>query len=149
MDKKYKAVRFTPSRRGGETSYDDIDVYDYPYEEKETRFCIIDTDTGEIVDDANGYGYKSPKKAYAGFSYKTRDKSKDKAKRAKRTHIVKWMDQHKSFVRTLNQYAFEIMKGSWGPDAKVDAKFVKELLDDNNLEVDFTPGELLRVWRNR
>ena len=35
------------------------------------RYVIVDTSTGEIVDDAQGYGYKSEQKAYACFSYKT------------------------------------------------------------------------------
>ncbi|OTO02267.1 hypothetical protein [Enterococcus sp. 5B3_DIV0040] len=33
------------------------------------RFVIVDTQTGEIVDDCQGYGYKSPRRAYAGFGY--------------------------------------------------------------------------------
>lgn len=34
------------------------------------RFVIIDMETGEIKDDANGYGFKSPRRAYACFGYK-------------------------------------------------------------------------------
>lgn len=40
------------------------------------------------------------------------------------------------------------VKGSWGPDDRFDAKLVRQLLKDNDLEPDFTAGELLRVWRN-
>lgn len=48
----------------------------------------------------------------------------------------------------MDQIAFEIMKGSWGPDDKFDAKLVGELLkNDGYSNLDFTPGELLRVWR--
>jgi len=34
------------------------------------RFVIINRDTREIVDDAHGAGYKSPKAAHASFAHK-------------------------------------------------------------------------------
>ena len=33
----------------------------------EARYIIINVTTGEILDDAQGFGYKSKKKAYAGY----------------------------------------------------------------------------------
>lgn len=36
--------------------------YDY-------RYVIVDIDTGEILDDAQGYGYRTAQKAYAGYNY--------------------------------------------------------------------------------
>lgn len=47
----------------------------------------------------------------------------------------------------MEQIAFEIMKGSWGPDDKFDAKLVRQMLKDNNLEIDFKVTDLLRVWQ--
>lgn len=75
MDKKYKAIS-TIVTQEPRTEYDS--------ETREKRYVIIDTESGEIVDDAQGYGYKTAQKAYAGWSYKNRDKSKDKEKRRKR-----------------------------------------------------------------
>jgi hypothetical protein len=110
------------------------------------RYCIVSTETGEILDDAQGYGYRTAQKAYAGYGYKNRDKSKDREKLQRRSHIRKWMKEHKSFVSAMDVYAFEIAKGSWGPDDKFDAKFVQQMLKDSDLHPDFTAGELLRVW---
>ena len=45
------------------------------------RYVVVDKDTGEVLDDAQGYGYRSVQKAYAAYGYKTRDKSKDAEKR--------------------------------------------------------------------
>lgn len=115
----------------------------------EKRFIIVDKDTGEILDDAQGYGYKTAQKAYAAYNYKTRDKSKDKEKLAKKKSIQQWMKEHKSFVKTMDVYSFEIEKGSWGSDDKFNAKFVKKMLDESDLHPDFTAGELLRTWRER
>ena len=36
----------------------------------ERRYVIKDMESGTIVDDAQGYGYKSAQKAYAGWAYK-------------------------------------------------------------------------------
>ena len=117
------------------------------YDTSETRFCIVSTDTGEILDDAQGYGYKTAQKAYSAYVYKTRDKSKDKDKIAKKRHIQQWMKEHKSFVEAMDDTAIEIAKGTWGPDDKFDAKQVKEMLNKFDLEPDFTAGELLKVWQ--
>lgn len=112
----------------------------------ESRFVVINEDTGKILDDAQGYGYKTPQKAHAAWAYKTRDKSKDAKKAAHRKHIQKWLKEHSDFCEAMDTYACEIAKGSWGEDAKFDAKFVKEMLEQSHMEVDFTVGELLRVW---
>ena len=57
------------------------------------------------------------------------------------------MKENKWFVGMMDQFAFEIAKGSWGPDDKFDAKFVRQMLKDNGLKPDFTASELLKVWR--
>ena len=117
--------------------------------EYEKRFVVVDKNTGEILDDAQGYGYKTIRNAYSAYAYKTRDKSKDKEKLAKKKHIQQWMKEHKGFVKMMDTVAFEIAKGSWGPDDKFNAKLVKEMISENGLEIDFTAGELLKVWRGK
>lgn len=119
------------------------------YDTYEMRFCIVSTDTGEVLDDAQGYGYKTAQKAYSAYAYKTRDKSKDKERAAKKKHIEQWMKENSSFVRLMDDCAFEITKGTMAPDDKFDVKFVNELLKENGLNPDFTTSELLKVWRGR
>jgi hypothetical protein len=45
---------------------------DNPYKavKKDDKFVIIDTETGEILDDAQGYGYTTAQKAYKGYGWK-------------------------------------------------------------------------------
>ena len=74
MDKKYKAVAITVTHK----PVDEFDLVNH-----EIRYVIKDTESGSIVDDAQGYGYKTAQKAYAGWSYKNRDKSKDRERAAK------------------------------------------------------------------
>ena len=35
----------------------------------EDRYVVVDKDTGEILDDAQGYGFKTAEKAYKCFHY--------------------------------------------------------------------------------
>lgn len=110
------------------------------------RYIIVDNN-GNILDDAQGYGYKTVPNAHRCWMYKNRDKSKDKEKMEKINHIKEWMRSHKGFVDAMNQFAFEIYAGKWGDGDKFDSKFVEKMLKDYNLEIDFKPSELLKVWR--
>lgn len=58
------------------------------------------------------------------------------------------LKENKSFIRDLDQFAFEIAKGSWGPEDKVDAAFIKKMLKDYGYEdLPFTARELLVFWQ--
>ena len=133
MQKTYKAVVFAPSivsEKGG------------------IRYAIVDIETGEIMDDAQGYGYKSAQKAYAGWAYKNRDKSRDAEKAEKEIIISRWMKKNKSFIRLLDSLAFEIAKGSHAPEDKVDAGFIRKLLKQNGYsDLPFTAGDLYKYWQ--
>ena len=117
MGLTYKVVQFRATKHHGADAkhsehWDSFSEYD----RTEKRFCIVSTETGEILDDAQGYGYKTAQKAYAGFAYKNRDKSKDKERQAKKKHIETWMKEHKSFIRLMDACAFDIIKGAAAPD---------------------------------
>lgn len=117
---------------------------------KETRYKIVSKETGEIIDDAQGYGYKTIGNAHRAYAYKTRDKSKDSEYKAKQKHIRRWLKSHQYFVDDLDDAYFRItVKGSFGRDAKFNSKVVSQLLEEHNLEIDFKPSELLKVYLKR
>ena len=113
------------------------------------RYIIIDIETGEVLDNAQGYGYKSERKAYASYSYKTRDKSRDKEKALKASQIKKWLDENKDFTEALDTCAFEAAKTSPSGQSKVDLKLIKTLLKASGIKTNFTPSEILRCWLNK
>ena len=113
-----------------------------PYDK---RYVVIDKDSGEILDDAQGWGYKSIQKAYAAYSYKTRDRSKDAEKRARKKHILAWLKEHKDFSGLMEAVAFDSVKCG----EPFNAATVKQMLKENNLDTDFTAGELLRAWKTQ
>ena len=114
----------------------------------DARYIVIDKDTGEVLDDAQGYGYKSKPNAYAAYSYKTRDRSKDKEKAEKKKVVREWCRRNKEFVGKLEGDAFSIAKGSYAPEDKFDAKWVKQAFKEAGYkELPFTAGEFLRYWQ--
>ena len=115
-----------------------------PYDD---RYVIVDTDTGEIVDNAQGYGYKSKQNAFAVWRYKTRDKSKDKEKLERYRNIKKWLQKHKDFCDDLEYASLYIAKDSNGAEDLI-AKDVRNILGSRNLSIDFTVRDLLYVWNN-
>ena len=117
--------------------------------ETDKRYVIIDTLTGEVLDNAQGYGYKSERKAYASYAYKTKAKSKDKEKAENKSQIGKWLDEHKDFTDTHEAYAFEAAKGLPSTQSKVDLALVKALLKSSGQKTDFTPSEILRCWLDK
>lgn len=113
----------------------------------EDRFVVVIADTGEILDDAQGYGYRTKQKAHAAYNYKNRNRSKDKKRKQEEKAIRKWWLEHKELNKFLQGIAVEILKGSWGPDDKLDAKLLREIMQRNHVESDFSAGKLLRVWK--
>ena len=114
------------------------------------RYIVIDRDTGEVLDNAQGYGYKSRKNAHLGWAYKNRDKSKDSEKAAKRKHIQEWMKNHPEFSDDMDYASFNLAKElacGEDPSGDINVNLVKSILKHHGLEIDFTPTELLREWK--
>lgn len=144
MDKSYKVVPYQVINHNDAIVDENEPWNNMPaYNSYEKRFRIVSTETGEILDDAQGYGYKTAEKAHAAYAYKTRDKSKDKEKQAKKRHIQHWLKEHKDFAEAMEDVALDVAKGVY---KKFDAALVKKLLAEFELTPDFTAGELLKVW---
>lgn len=148
MSSAYKAIKYEVTIHHDAVNNSNEPWNNMPaYDTHEIRYCIVSEETGEILDDAQGYGYKSAQKAYSAYAYKTRDKSKDKERNEKIKHIKKWMKENKSFIALMDECSFQIAKGTMAPDDKFNTKFVKNLLEENDLHPDFSAHELLKVWR--
>ena len=129
MEKNYKVISYQ--------------VGNVPYD---IRYKVVSLDGETTLDDAQGYGYTTAQKAHAAWNWKHRDKSKDKEKQARQKQIKAWLKSHKDFVNAMEDAALDFVKGGYGPDAKFNAKIVKQLLVEFELTPEFTPGEILKVW---
>lgn len=116
--------------------------------EYDNRYVIIDSETGATLDDAQGYGYRSPQSAYAGYSYKTKPKKKKKTEQTKEKRILSWLKKNRDFWDSVIDCAFVAEKEG----LLFTAKNIKEMLDDyekekgaDDVNIFFTPKELLKV----
>lgn len=113
-----------------------------PYE---PRYIVVDFNTGAVLDDAQGYGYKTPQKAHAAWGYKNRTPAQKSAQRSAKAAVRKWVKQNQDFMLDLEDLAFHIAKGSYGPDDRFDAKLVAECLKKKGFtDLPFTAAELLK-----
>lgn len=110
------------------------------------RYVIVDTETGEILDDAQGFGYKSAPKAYAAYNYKNKS---DKEKLDKMEHYVKvfkWMIEHEQ-VTDYFMY-IELNNAKYPNECEpVSVKDAKEIMDEYDVDF-FKPKDLKYVWEH-
>ena len=88
------------------------------------RYVMINVESGEVVDDAGGYGYKSPQAAHRAWSYK--NKSAQEKEKTKKQHaaIVAWIDHNKSLVSYLEDAYLIALK----EDRELTTKDVEEII---------------------
>ncbi len=132
MAKTIKAVRSEQLS----SSYDD-------------RFVIVDLETGEILDDAQGYGYKSAQKAHIGYNYRNKQSSKPKKRRghSKEIAVYKWLKRNSNVEDAF--YDAEFMAAKYpGEYEGVTTAYAKDILESNP-DVDFSAKTLVWVWNNQ
>lgn len=148
-NRNYKAVAYEivthhPAIKNRKCPWDDRPAYDT----REIRYRIEDINTGVILDDAQGYGYKTARNAYAGYSYKSQSKKAKREKSARAVKIKKWFSAHEAFTKELEAVSFEIAKDAMcGGSEKFTTKTLKSMLDTWGLEVDFPLNEMLKVFQ--
>lgn len=106
------------------------------------RYVVVDSNTGKVLDNAQGYGYKSYENAYRSYTYKTRSKYKYKKHTDKEQKIKKWLKEHKNFAKALDYLYYE----TEGNQNKFNSKLVCEMLTLCDLYPEFTSDELIKVW---
>ena len=117
----------------------------------EERFIIVDGETGEILDDAQGYGYKTIQGAFKAYKFKNLTKEERKERENKIALVKKWIKHNKKIMNLFEEICFEIWKGSWSPEDKFEEKLVKKILIENGYDIDklgFTIKELLKYGFN-
>lgn len=84
-------------------------VASFKNDDDKTRYRVVAEDTEEILDDAQGYGYKTIQKAYAAYGYKIR-KTRDVEKEEKTKEIKLWLKEHKGFSNLWNKLLLKLPK---------------------------------------
>ena len=76
----------------------------------DTRYVIVDTKDGVIVDDANGYGYKSITSAKRAWGYKQQTPAERTEQLKRYCVILNWMDEHQEVVGFILDCIFYALK---------------------------------------
>lgn len=112
------------------------------------RFVVISVDTGKILDDAQGYGYKSAKKAWAAWKWKERGCPKPYVN----PEIKRWFSEHKKFCDDLEYASFHYIKDMCmeerGTKQIPYGEIIKELLEEYGMEVPFNVSDMAKTWEN-
>lgn len=114
----------------------------------EPRYILINDVTGEIVDDAQGYGYKDARRAYAAYGYKHRDKTKDRDKRRIKKLVTKFCKDNPNLIDDLRDIEFRIMKMQiYDESITFNAKIVSEYFKNCGIDnLEFSIGDFLKYW---
>ena len=106
------------------------------------RYVVVDEATGEIVDDAQGYGYKSAQNAHRARAYKSMPPKKKRQRDAAKRQVQRWCAQHPEFMPHVEQSMSDAMKdGQNATEADV-----RVILAEHGLELPFSVKDLMRHW---
>lgn len=107
------------------------------------RYVVVDEATGEVLDDAQGYGYKTAQNAHRAHAYKSMPPKKRRQRDAVKRRVHRWCGQHSDVVLHIEQAAFYAMKA--GGALTVDD--VREILAGHGLgELPFSVEDLMKHW---
>ena len=106
------------------------------------RYVVVDEATGEIVDDAQGYGYKSAQNAHRAHAYKSMPPKKKRQRDAAKRQVQHWCAEHPEFMQHVEQSMFYAMKD----DLNVTEADVRAILAEHGLELPFSIKDLMRHW---
>ena len=106
------------------------------------RYVVVDEATGEIVDDAQGYGYKSAQNAHRAHAYKSMPPKKKRQRDAAKRQVQRWCGQHPEFMQHVEQSMLDAMKDG----QNVTEADVRVILAEHGLELPFSVKDLMRHW---
>lgn len=132
------------------TNHSNIHVVPYhPTNSYETRYQIIDAATGKVLDDAQGYGYRTPQKAHAAWAYKHPNKNSSRPNKSMERKIRRWMSNHEEFCSDLENYCVDLWKETQGKHGFPSAKELQKFLQEKDPEISFTATQFRWVWQRR
>ena len=106
-----------------------------------TRFVVIDRETKEILDDAQGYGFKSIDGAYKAYIYWSHQHEKQ-------VQIQQWLKENPVFVSILNDTYRKCNELGHRPSNIQMIQYIEWLLSVFDLKIDCSTQELVREWKH-
>jgi len=107
----------------------------------ENRYVCID-DNGKVIDDAQGYGYKTKEGAYKAYAYKNRTKSEKAEYELKINKIKQYIKDHNEVINAIYDISFYGMKD--GLDKKNVDSEINQFLD--SIDFDFKANKISKQF---
>ena len=105
------------------------------------RFIMVDMETGEIVDDADGRGFKTMQKAYAAWNFKMCKEYPPEILRA-----GEWLERNKDVVEDFNALN---ARRQIGLSDGVTKEYCEYILSNLEPEANFSPSNLKHAWEQK
>ena len=105
------------------------------------RYAIVDVESGEILDDAQGYGYKSKQKAYAAYYWKNRPKEVKQAE----NDMIYFFKKNKKIYKGLEY----ISLCAFDYDEEMTEEDIIDVFESHGKSFDklpFTAKDVLKKW---
>lgn len=110
----------------------------------EPRYVVISTESGKLLDDAQGHGYMSEEKAYSAFSSKVLTVSQREEIRQKKATVLAWCREHDAFMDELCDIELQVSRAMYS-GLEFDAEMVSDFLEYRGFtDLPFTAEELLK-----
>lgn len=114
------------------------------------RWVIVDVDTGEVLDDAQGYGYRTSEKACTAYRFKSLSPERQEKAKEKYKLLHKWCKENREFIKSMDMAVLEVASGIYGSKKKIDTSFVEKLLKENGYtDLPFSAKELFQHWKRK
>jgi hypothetical protein len=108
----------------------------------EKRYVIVDEASGEVVDDAQGCGYKTAQNAHRAHAYKSMPPKKKRQRDAAQRQVRRWCTAHPEFMQHVEQAMFYALKDG----LNLTEADVRAMLDEHGVELPFSVKDLMRHW---
>ena len=122
-----------------EVRHEPEDEYDFGY--SETRYRLVDVATGEIVDDAQDYGYRTAAGAHRAYGYKSMPKSRKRKIASVKERVRRFREENPKFVDDMEYCMLNACKDG----AEYTFEDFRKLLDEEKPDLrGLTPEQLFR-----
>lgn len=106
------------------------------------RYVIIDATTGDVLDDAQGHGYKTAQNAHRAYAYMSIPPEKKRGRKATKQKVQRWCANHPEFMHDVEQTMLYAIKDG----DTITTTDVGQLLTQHGLTPPFSIDDLMRHW---
>ena len=106
------------------------------------RYVVVDEATGEVLDDAQGYGYQSAHNAHRAYPYESMPPNKKRQREAVKRQVERRCAGHEEFMQHVEQATSYALKAG----ESLTEEDVREIATEHGLQLPFSVKDLMTYW---